>query len=162
MRDAGLVDEVRGLAAHGGLSRTARQAIGYKEVLAYLDGTEPSLDAALDEAVRRTKRFARRQMRWFRRDPRITWLAHGRESLRGAARSAGIVESMSTVRLSKLHATGNDFLVHCRHAAPATTPRASASATPASAPTACSCSCPVTTAPTARWCSTTPTADAPR
>ncbi len=75
MRDAGLVDEVRGLAAHGGLSRTARQAIGYKEVLAYLDGTEPSLDAALDEAVRRTKRFARRQVRWFRRDPRITWLA---------------------------------------------------------------------------------------
>ena len=58
----------------GDLSRTARQAIGYKEVLAYLDGSEPSLDAALDEAVRRTKRFARRQVRWFRRDPRITWL----------------------------------------------------------------------------------------
>lgn len=74
MRDAGLVDEVRGLAAGGDLSRTARQAIGYKEVLAYLDGSEPSLDAALDEAVRRTKRFARRQVRWFRRDPRITWL----------------------------------------------------------------------------------------
>ena len=74
MRDAGLVDEVRGLAAHGDLSRTARQAIGYKEVLAYLDGSEPSLDTALDEAVRRTKRFARRQVRWFRRDPRITWL----------------------------------------------------------------------------------------
>jgi tRNA dimethylallyltransferase len=77
MRDAGLVDEVRALAAHGGLSRTARQAIGYKEVLAYLDGTEPSLDPALEEAVRRTKRFARRQVRWFRRDPRITWLAAG-------------------------------------------------------------------------------------
>jgi tRNA dimethylallyltransferase len=77
MRDAGLVDEVRGLVAHGPLSRTARQAIGYKEVLAHLDGSEPSLDAALDQAVARTKRFARRQVRWFRRDPRITWLEVG-------------------------------------------------------------------------------------
>jgi tRNA dimethylallyltransferase len=75
MRDAGLVDEVRALAANSALSRTARQAIGYKEVFAHLDGSEPSLDAALDEAVRRTRRFARRQVRWFRRDPRITWLA---------------------------------------------------------------------------------------
>jgi tRNA dimethylallyltransferase len=73
MRAAGLVDEVRGLAARGGLSRSARQAIGYREVLAYLEG-KMSLDAALDEAVRRTKRFARRQVRWFRRDPRIAWL----------------------------------------------------------------------------------------
>jgi tRNA dimethylallyltransferase len=73
MRDAGLVEEVQKLVARGGLSRSARQAIGYKEVLAYLDG-DVSLDEALDEAVRRTKRFARRQLRWFRRDPRITWL----------------------------------------------------------------------------------------
>ena len=76
MREAGLVEEVRRLAADGGLSRSARQAIGYKEVLAYLEG-DTSLDAALDEAVRRTKRFARRQVRWFRRDPRITWLQAG-------------------------------------------------------------------------------------
>ena len=55
------------------LSRTARQAIGYKEILAYLDGDEPDLDAALDAAVRRTRAFARRQRIWFRRDPRITW-----------------------------------------------------------------------------------------
>lgn len=76
MRRAGLVDEVRGLAAtNGGLSRTARQAIGYKEVLAHLDGAEPSLDAALDTAVRRTRSFARRQRMWFRRDPRIRWFA---------------------------------------------------------------------------------------
>lgn len=76
MRRAGLVDEVRGLAtANGGLARTARQAIGYKEVLAHLDGAEPSLDAALDTAVRRTRSFARRQRMWFRRDPRIRWFA---------------------------------------------------------------------------------------
>jgi tRNA dimethylallyltransferase len=76
MRDHGLLDEVRGLAAGGGsgLSRTARQAIGYKELLAHLDGEEPSLDAALETAVRRTRAFARRQRMWFRRDPRITWM----------------------------------------------------------------------------------------
>jgi tRNA dimethylallyltransferase len=74
MRHAGLVDEVRGLAiADGGLSRTAGQAIGYKEVLAHLEGAEPSLDVALDTAVRRTRSFARRQRMWFRRDPRISW-----------------------------------------------------------------------------------------
>jgi tRNA dimethylallyltransferase len=76
MRDAGLVDEVRALTEGAGLSRSARQAIGYKEVLAHLEG-DASLDDAFDEAVRRTKRFARRQVRWFRRDPRITWLAAG-------------------------------------------------------------------------------------
>lgn len=74
MREEGLVDEVRALHARGGISRTARQAIGYKEVLAHLEGEEPSLDAALDLAVRRTRSFARRQRMWFRRDPRITWL----------------------------------------------------------------------------------------
>jgi tRNA dimethylallyltransferase len=73
MRDAGLVDEVRGLAAAGTLSRTARQAIGYREVLAHLVGEEPSLDAALDAAVVRTRQFARRQRMWFRRDPRVEW-----------------------------------------------------------------------------------------
>jgi tRNA dimethylallyltransferase len=73
MRAGGLVEEVRGLAA-GPLSRTAAQAIGYKEVLAWLRGDLPSLDAALDLVVRRTRSFARRQRMWFRRDPRVTWL----------------------------------------------------------------------------------------
>ncbi len=72
MADAGLVDEVAGLRGH--LSRTARQAIGYREVLAHLDG-ELALDDALAQARRRTRSFARRQRMWFRRDPRITWYA---------------------------------------------------------------------------------------
>jgi tRNA dimethylallyltransferase len=72
MRAAGLVDEVRALADRP-LSRTAREAIGYREVLAHLGG-EMSLDDALDAAVRRTRRFARRQRVWFRRDPRIQWI----------------------------------------------------------------------------------------
>jgi tRNA dimethylallyltransferase len=72
--DAGFVDEVRALAARPeGLSRTARQALGYRELLDHLTGNL-ALDAAVDEAVRRTRAFARRQRSWFRRDPRITWL----------------------------------------------------------------------------------------
>jgi tRNA dimethylallyltransferase len=70
MRDCGLVEEVRGL--RGRLSRTAAQAIGYKEILAYLDG-DLAEDEALDTVVRRTRSFARRQRMWFRRDPRIAW-----------------------------------------------------------------------------------------
>jgi tRNA dimethylallyltransferase len=81
MRDAGLIEEVRVLAANPrGLSRTARQAIGYKELLAHLSGEIATLDEALDLAVRRTRKFARRQRVWFRRDPRITWLATGGNS----------------------------------------------------------------------------------
>jgi tRNA dimethylallyltransferase len=75
MRAAGLVREVERLAAAGQLSRTARQAIGYEEVLDHLEGREPSLDAALARTAARTRRFSRRQRMWFRRDPRITWLA---------------------------------------------------------------------------------------
>jgi tRNA A37 N6-isopentenylltransferase MiaA len=69
--EAGFIDEVRALPE--GLSRTARQALGYRELLDHLDG-ESTLAEAVDEAVRRTKAFARRQRSWFRRDPRITWL----------------------------------------------------------------------------------------
>jgi tRNA dimethylallyltransferase len=70
----GFVDEVRRLRDDPrGLSRTARQALGYKELLDHLDGRLP-LGDAVDLAVRRTRRFARRQRAWFRRDPRITWL----------------------------------------------------------------------------------------
>jgi tRNA dimethylallyltransferase len=76
MRDAGLLDEVRGLRARPrGLSRTAAQAIGYRETLAHLTGAEPSLDAAFEQAIQRTRRFARRQRMWFRRDPRVQWFA---------------------------------------------------------------------------------------
>jgi tRNA dimethylallyltransferase len=73
MRAAGLVGEVHGLRERGALSRTAAQAIGYREVLAHLDGEIPDLDDALDAAVVRTRQFARRQRMWFRRDPRIRW-----------------------------------------------------------------------------------------
>jgi tRNA dimethylallyltransferase len=71
MVGAGLLDEVARLAATG-LSRTARQALGYKELLAHLDGAV-SLDEAVATIVLRTRQFAVRQERWFRRDPRVRW-----------------------------------------------------------------------------------------
>ena len=72
--EAGFLAEVEGLAARRPpLSRTASQALGYKELLGHLNG-EMSLDEALALAITRTRRFARRQERWFRRDPRIVWL----------------------------------------------------------------------------------------
>jgi tRNA dimethylallyltransferase len=70
--DMGFLDEVQRLS-DGEMSVTARQALGYKELLAYLR-KETSLEEALAIAIQRTKRFARRQQRWFRRDPRIHWI----------------------------------------------------------------------------------------
>jgi tRNA dimethylallyltransferase len=71
---AGFLDEVIALARRpGGLSRTARQALGYKELLDHIEGRIP-LDEAVDLATRRTRQFARRQRAWFRRDPRVAWL----------------------------------------------------------------------------------------
>jgi tRNA dimethylallyltransferase len=71
MLAAGLLDEVSRLAA-AGLSRTARQALGYKELLEHLEGRS-TLEAAVAAIITRTRRFAIRQERWFRRDPRVRW-----------------------------------------------------------------------------------------
>jgi tRNA dimethylallyltransferase len=72
--DDGFLDEVQRLLARPtGMSRTAGQALGYKELAAHLAGEVPLADA-VDLAVRRTRRFARRQRSWFRRDPRIEWV----------------------------------------------------------------------------------------
>ena len=72
--ESGFVAEVRRLTETGRpLSATARHALGYRELLGYLDG-RCTLAEAVAEAVQRTRRFARRQERWFRRDPRIRWL----------------------------------------------------------------------------------------
>jgi tRNA dimethylallyltransferase len=80
MVDAGLVDEVRGLASRTrGISRTARQALGYREILAHVEDGVPLADC-LEEAVRRSRQFARRQASWFRRDPRIRWSADPAEA----------------------------------------------------------------------------------
>ena len=70
----GFLDEVKALAARPtGLSRTAAQALGYRELLDHVNGGS-SLPEALETAISRTRAFARRQRVWFRRDPRISWL----------------------------------------------------------------------------------------
>lgn len=71
MLEAGLLEEVRELQGRA-LSRTAAVALGYRELGEHLAG-ERTLEEAVDELVRRTRRLARRQLRWFRRDPRIRW-----------------------------------------------------------------------------------------
>ena len=69
----GLLDEVKRLAATTTLSREARQALGYNELLQHLEG-RLSLDEAVAQIVLHTRQFAVRQERWFRRDPRIEWV----------------------------------------------------------------------------------------
>lgn len=70
----GFLEEVRRLrSGSGGLSRSASQALGYKELATHLDG-ERTLDEAVEATKRNTRRFSRRQDKWFRRDPRITWV----------------------------------------------------------------------------------------
>lgn len=70
----GLVAEVRGLAERGlRQGRTASRALGYRQVLALLDG-ELTEAEAIEQTISGTRRFARKQLGWFRRDPRIRWL----------------------------------------------------------------------------------------
>ena len=70
----GLVDEVRSLMAESPtMSRTAAQALGYKEMIDHIAG-RASLEEARNEVVLRTVQFAVRQERWYRRDPRIKWV----------------------------------------------------------------------------------------
>ena len=77
MWEAGLVDEVRRLADEAGLREgvTASRALGYQQVLALLDDAIGE-DEAKAQTVQATRAFARRQEKWFRRDPRVVWLPY--------------------------------------------------------------------------------------
>ncbi|HEY5108031.1 MAG TPA: tRNA (adenosine(37)-N6)-dimethylallyltransferase MiaA, partial [Acidimicrobiales bacterium] len=112
LMDEGFLDEVRGLVAlPGGMSRTARQALGYRELLAHLEEGVP-LAAAVDEAVRRTRAFAKRQRAWFRRDPRIEWLDPDgdpvAEVLDHLERDATGLDGWGATRSDRWGATGSD------------------------------------------------------
>lgn len=72
MMEQGFLGEVERVLA-AGPSRTARQALGYREIIDHLEG-RCSLDEAVELTIRRTRQFSVRQERWFRRDPRITWV----------------------------------------------------------------------------------------
>ncbi|MEN9971331.1 MAG: hypothetical protein RL146_632 [Actinomycetota bacterium] len=88
----GLVEEVRSLESKGIRdSKTASQAIGYSQALASIDGRLTE-EEAIAETILLTQRYARRQMSWFRRDPRINWFDYQDENL--------LEEVMSLVRTS--------------------------------------------------------------
>lgn len=74
MMEQGLPDEVKRLVQQGACrSMTSMQALGYKEMLDYLDG-EISLDEAVYRIKRDTRHFAKRQITWFRREKEVTWI----------------------------------------------------------------------------------------
>ena len=86
MMDQGLLDEVRALVARGlGDALTAQQAIGYKELIDHLNGSI-SLAEAVELIKMRSRRYAKRQLSWFRRDERITWIDMDDYSVDDAAR----------------------------------------------------------------------------
>jgi tRNA dimethylallyltransferase len=81
MWQQGLVEEVAGLIEVGlRSSKTSSQAIGYAQALAQLDD-KLSQQEAIDQTTQLTQRYARRQMSWFRRDPRINWFDYQNENL---------------------------------------------------------------------------------
>ena len=104
------------------MSRTARQAIGYRELLSHLEEGVP-LEQAKAESLRRLRAFARRQEAWFRRDPRVIWIRADRSDLveavqrpsrRHRRQRRGRATLMSVLTLVKYQGLGNDFLVAAR------------------------------------------------
>lgn len=72
----GFLDEVRHLSAHGlDSAPTASRAIGYPQMQRALRG-ETTVDEAIDDTIVATRRFAKRQLTWFRADPRVHWIEH--------------------------------------------------------------------------------------
>ena len=78
MVERGLLDEARRLYERGGLSQTAGQAIGYKELIPYFRG-EDTLENCLETVRRESRRYAKRQLTWFRRDQTAHWLFYEKE-----------------------------------------------------------------------------------
>ncbi|WP_027356464.1 tRNA (adenosine(37)-N6)-dimethylallyltransferase MiaA [Desulfofundulus thermocisternus] len=77
MLEMGLVDEVRSLLKRGySPYLTSMQGLGYKEIIAYLRGLS-TIEEAIYLLKRNTRRFAKRQFTWFKRDPRINWINIG-------------------------------------------------------------------------------------
>lgn len=85
MVEAGLLDEVKALIPEGlREGRTAHKALGYQQFLRVLDG-ESTVEQASEETIVATRQFARRQLTWFRADPRIKWLDWSQKDLGEAA-----------------------------------------------------------------------------
>lgn len=74
MMEKGLIDEVSALIKMGiDANSTSMQAIGYKEIIEYLDG-KTSLSEAVDKIKRESRRYAKRQLTWFKRNEKINWI----------------------------------------------------------------------------------------
>lgn len=89
MRSGGLVEEVGSL--RGKLARTARSAVGYREILESLDG-RLSLDEAFNAIGRNTQKLAKRQRTWFQRDPRIRWIPWMEDQSERVARALEVLD----------------------------------------------------------------------
>jgi len=88
----GFVEEVEALLASGlADGRTANRAIGYREVVGYLAG-DRSRAEAIEQTKTATRRFARRQDGWFRKDPRIVWVAH--DDSDRVAKAVGAIDAL--------------------------------------------------------------------
>lgn len=86
MLEAGLIGEIQGLLSGGIPPKcTAMQAIGYKEFVAALNG-ECTIEEAADQVRQSSRRYAKRQLTWFRRNKSIHWLACGRGEILSQAR----------------------------------------------------------------------------
>lgn len=72
MAERGLVEEARELYDHGGM-KTAANAIGFKEFIPFFQGVE-TLEACIDKIKQETRRYAKRQLTWFRKNPSIQWI----------------------------------------------------------------------------------------
>ena len=74
MMDMGLVDEVKSIVEMGiGKDTTAMQAIGYKEIVQYLEG-EITIEEAVDKIKQGSRRYAKRQLTWYRRNENVHWV----------------------------------------------------------------------------------------
>lgn len=89
MKSQGFVDEVMSLRDR--LGRTARGAVGYREILSYLDGTI-SEKGAFESVGRNTKKLAKKQRTWFQKDPRINWITWSEDD---DVRTARVLEALS-------------------------------------------------------------------
>ena len=89
MKSQGFVDEV--ISLRDRLGRTARGAVGYREILSYLDGTI-SEKGAFELVGRNTKKLAKKQRTWFQKDPRINWITWSDDD---DVRTARVLEALS-------------------------------------------------------------------
>ncbi len=79
MLAGGLIEETAGLVADYGVELKSLQTLGYREVLNYLHG-DATLDDVRDEIMLQTRRYAKRQLTWFRKEPDTIWVDSCHES----------------------------------------------------------------------------------